>query len=248
MDELKVYIIMGIIIFLPIVLVVLDVIFLIRRKEKGLLEFISFAIGGVYMALAFLLWELPNYDEPLNYWGTAPAHTPINYHYIGAICLFGGWSFISYFILKFSKRTLAPLKQAFFIAGVYIGIVIGLVWLVQLLCGATPQGIERSLLFDDGSTGVIDFTFDEDDYVILFSLCVVPVIYIVHCICLLVRVVKEKAILQERVFYEKEWLNKINEILCKGANLFIGAVVFLIPVLGVLTIILILFGQQIWCI
>lgn len=244
MDEIKGYLFFGIIFILPIVLVVLDIIFMIRKKEKGFFEIFSFVIGGIYTVLAFICWEMPSYDEPLNYWGTAAAHAPINVDYIGAIGLFLAWSFISYFILKFSKKTHSPLMQAFFIAGIYIGIALAIVWLVQLLCGASPQGIERSLVFNDDSTGVIDFTFEEGDYIILTSLCVVPIIYLVHCICLLVRIVKEKAILQERVFYEKEWLNQINVLLCKGANLFWGAVVLLIPILGVLTMILILFGQQ----
>lgn len=244
LNEVMAILFIGIIYLLPIVLMIVDIRALILKKEKCVFEVFSFVMGAVYTVMAYSLWELPPYDEPLNYWSNGPAHAPINTEYLLTIGMVCAWSFLSYLILKFSMNSFAPIKEACLISGVYAGMILSVVWLIQLLCGANPQPIENSVLFGDGQTGVTSFHFERYDYIVLVCLCIVPVFYLVHCIHLLMRIVKEKAIEQESTFYENKVLNQINVILCKGANLFWGGAICLLPLFGILTIILILFGQR----
>ena len=60
----------------------------------------------------------------------------------------------------------------------------------------------------------------------------------------MVLLVKEKAAKQESIHYENKVLEMVNLFLLKGANLFYVAVAALLPVLFLLVVILVLFGQQ----
>ena len=54
----------------------------------------------------------------------------------------------------------------------------------------------------------------------------------------------QKAVVQQNVIYENLLLKKINYLFCKGTRVFWLAFIAILPILGVLTILLILFGQQ----
>lgn len=93
MEDLFAIIIGGIIVVLPFVLILLDAIFLIKKKKFWIFEVIAFFIGSVYIALAYMLWDLPDYRQPLNIYGTANVHGPFNAEYIVALLLFAVWGF-----------------------------------------------------------------------------------------------------------------------------------------------------------
>lgn len=218
----------GTMLLLPFVLVVLDLNFFMVKEEKPTFELIAFFIGGAYMMLAYILWGLPNYQQPLNLNDRLTAHEPFNSEYIGSIAIFAAWGFFSYFILKFTRKALSPLWEVILLGGVYVGCGISLVWMFQLLCAGWPEGIQ----------------FGESDYFIGLSLCVVPFLYLVHVISLMVKLVKEKAEKQKSIHYEKPMMQKINLWFLKGANLFLAALIAMLPILGILVILLCLFGQQ----
>lgn len=228
MNDIIATLIFGTLFLLPVILIALDFIFFVKKKEKPIFELIAFLVGSAYMALAYLIWELPGYQQSLNIYGTANAHEPFNREYMPAIILFAVWGFFSYFMLKFTRKVLPPLVEAVLLSGVYVGCGLCLVWMLQLLCGAHPEGVY----------------INEFDILIIFSLCTVPCIYLIHAICLMLRLVKEKAQKQENIHYEKPIMQRINMWFLKGANLFLVAVILLLPVLGILSLLLCLFGQQ----
>lgn len=217
----------GIIMSLPAALIIADIKFLRKKEEAPIFEFVAFIIGSTYMFLALWWWDLPSYQEPLNTWGGANAHEPFSSGHMIAIIVFAVWGFLSYFKLKFNRQECPPIVEVFLLAGIYVGIGLSIIWMIQLL-GGVSNGVRLS----------------REDYHIIGCLCIVPVIYIIHCICLMVELVKEKAKQLEEMVYENIVLSKFNHFLYKGANLFWLAVVALLPVLSFLTIILILFGQQ----
>lgn len=219
---------------LPILLIVLDIVFAVRKKEKPIFELIAFFTGSVYMVLAYWLWDLPDYTSPLNIYGTANMHEPIYSKQWMALILFAAWGFFSYFLLKFLRKTLPPLIEVFLLAGVYVGGILCLVWIFQLLCGARPEGIKTGIF---GSMSFFDW-FE------ICCLCLVPALYLIHCIVLMIRLVKEKAEKQKEIHYENVLLEKMNLWLLRGANLFLTAMIALLPVLGILVMLLCLFGQQ----
>ena len=70
MSEIISLIIVGTLVLLPIVLIVMDLLFFIRKKEKPVFELIAFITGGVYMIMGYTIWDLPEYDVALNILGT----------------------------------------------------------------------------------------------------------------------------------------------------------------------------------
>lgn len=230
---------------LPLALIVADIVLIIKKKEVIWFELVAFFIGSVYMMFAYVLWDLPDYDTPLNVYGGASAHAPINFQYIGALSLFAICGFGSYLLLKYVKKSFSPIVESALLAGNYIGIVLSGIWIIQLWGGARPQGIERKLLLgDEAAEGMYTFALDWSDCLIILALTIVPAIFIVHSLRLLVTLIKKKAVIQQDVIYEKPILKKVNNLFCKGTRVFWLAFVAILPVLGVLTIILILFGQQ----
>lgn len=227
----------GTLILLPFILVALDIVFAVKKKERPIFEIIAFFIGSIYMILAYAFWELPDFKTPLNAWGGDSAHEPVAAAYWPAILLIVLWSFGSYMILKFKRKSLPPLAEVFLLAGVYAGCAFNLVFLFQLLMGADPQPY-----MEEGVNHV--FRMNSSDYFVMACLCVVPVLFLIHCVQLMVLLVKEKAAKQESIHYENKILEGVNLFLLKGANLFFVAVAALLPVLFLLVIILVLFGQQ----
>lgn len=245
MDYLFASVLEILLMMLPVVLVALDIIFIVKKKEKAWFEILAFFIGTVYMWCAFLIWDLPDFEHPLNVYGTANAHEPFNFQYFGPLGLYAGWGFLSYILLKYIKKKLPPIMETLLIAGIYIGMVLSGIWIVQLLGGASPQGIEKKVILgEEAAEGMYTFSLAPIDYMMILCLCVVPVVYLVHSIRLLVRLVKDKASEQEKLIYESSVLKSANRFLCKGTKVFWLAMIAILPVLGILVIILLLFGQQ----
>ena len=93
-------------ILLPFVLFAVDIVFIVKKKEKAWFEVVAFLLGIAYMFNAYMLWDLPDYDSPLNVYGTANAHEPVNIYYIGSLLLFSLCGLGSYLLLKYSRLLL----------------------------------------------------------------------------------------------------------------------------------------------
>ncbi|MDE5908506.1 MAG: hypothetical protein K2H52_07205 [Lachnospiraceae bacterium] len=212
----------------PFILVALDVGFAVKRQERPIFELIAFFVGSIYMALAFLIWEFPDYQQPLNPYASPKAHEPFCSEHMLSIIIFAFWGFFSYFILKFARKKLPPLFEVILLGGVYIGCGLCLVWMFQLLCGARPLGMR----------------YGESDVFVCLCLCIVPLLYLIHAVSMMVKLVKEKAEKQKSIQYENSIMQRINVWFLKGANLFWAALIALLPLLGILVMLLCLFGQQ----
>ncbi len=203
----------------PLALIIADVRFLIEKEEAPIFEMIAFCIGSFYMYLILAFLEL----------GSRYMDVLYKKSYMIAVILMAVWGFFSYYILKFSWNVFPPIVEVFFLAGVYVGLAVSIGWIALVLGnGNFRESIHLS----------------EDNYFVMLCLCTVPAIFILHAICLMVNIVKDKAYKQERMVYESVLLTKINQFFYKGANLFWLAVVALLPVLGIMAMFMILFGQQ----
>lgn len=238
-------ILFGTLMIAPFALVALDIVYIVKNKEKAWFEIVAFLVGVIYMFIAYSLWNLPAYDTPLNVYDSMNAHEPLNMEYVFSLLLFCVWGFVSYIVLKYIKKNLPPIVEAILLAGVYIDIILCGIFLVQLLGGARVQGIDKKILFgDDTLEGMYNFSFGPFDYLIVLCLCAVPVIFIIHSIRLLINLIKEKALVQENVVYDNSVLKCVNTFFCRGAKVFWLAIPTMLPVLGILVLILVLFGQQ----
>ena len=242
MDSIFVNLISVVVIVLPFILLIADCIFMGLKKERPIFEAISFFLGSIYMMMAYFVWDLPGYQWGLNYYGTANVHEPFNTKYTWSLLIFAVWGFVSYFVLKFGRKKLPPLVEVFLLGGVYIGCGICLVWIFQLLCGGHPQGAEAGTLWENSLE--IKMYMGPFDYIEIFCLCIVPFWFILHSAQLLHSLVKEKAEKQQTLQYKNPMMQQINQWFLKGANLFWVAAIAMLPILGILAIILCLFGQQ----
>nr|MBQ8253357.1 hypothetical protein [Lachnospiraceae bacterium] len=231
---------------LPFALVSTDIVLFVKKKENWIFEMCAFLIGGLYMVMAYLLWDLPDYTSPLNVYGTANAHAPFSSEHLPALVLFAVWGFVSYIVLKFLRKKLPPIVEVFLLAGIYAGILLTAVCIFQLLCFPEPLPAKMGDLYPgaDNPDSAYYIRLSTFDLITMLCLCAVPLLYVIHSVQLLVRIVKEKAERQKDLQYDNPILQKINSWLLSGANLFLIAVVALLPVLGVLVALLVLFGQQ----
>lgn len=223
--------ILGIMILLPWILVVLDIIFAIKRKKKLIFEIIAFGIGYIYMAICWWIWSPLPYDEPINLYGFEKAHEPINMDYLPSLIVIAGLGFLLYLILKFRRKRMAPLAKVLCIAGVYGGVLLHLIFLFQLLCGAHPEGLSIASFWS--ANGV--YTICE---------CIVPALFLIHVAELFRELVKEQAEVQEEITYDNKFLATCNQFLCKGTNMYWVALIVMLPLYGIVIAILCLFGQK----
>lgn len=232
MNELVANVVLIIMALLPVGLIALDIVFAVRKKKKFFFELFAFGIGFVYMLLEWILWDPPEYDVSINRMGGfASVHEPVSREHALTIIVIAVIGFMAYLILKFAGKHLAPLAKVFCIAGVYGGVIVNVLLLVQLICGARPQGISAGQVI--GENGIY-----------IFCMCVVPVLFLIHVGDLFVRLIREQAKAQEEVKYGNGFLAKCNAFLCKGANLYWAALIAMIPLYGVVICILCLFGQK----
>ena len=101
MDEILTMCIVGVLVIVPFALLALDVVFFVKQKEKPVFEICAFSVGGLYMTLAYWLWDLPDYQKALNVYGTSDVHEPFSTEYMIALVMFAVWGFASYLLLKF---------------------------------------------------------------------------------------------------------------------------------------------------
>lgn len=227
MDQIAGILILGLVLLAPIGLVITDIVLFIKKKENGLFEFIAFFIAGIYILLAYELWEVPSYDVALNLYGDTSTHEPFSSEHVLTLIVMMLVGFTCYMILKFFRKALPPLAEVMLLGGVYLGSAVNVMCVVQLLCGASPQGIDRGA-----------------DAFFVLPLCMVPLIFLIHVVELMTHLVKERAEKQESVHYENTAMQKVNLWFLKGANLFLAALIAAIPILVILMMILCLFGQQ----
>lgn len=241
--EIAVLILLG----LPVGLIVADVIFAVKKKKYAAFELAAFSIGGVYMAAAYGLWDLPSYDKPINLYGTESAHAPVNLEYSAAVVLFALLGLAGYMILRFHKKKLPPLTEVILLGGMYVGMLLCVVFLYQLVMGVHPQPADMS-----GLAGVMDeeylknwkVSLDSMDYFIILCLCIVPVLFLVHCVHLMITMMKGQAQEQSTRNYGNPLMNQVNKLFVKGMGKYLLAVLAMLPLMALLSAVLTLFGQQ----
>ena len=70
------YLIVMALLLAPVVLLALDIMFCVQKREVPLFELAAFLTGSIYTMLALVVWELPDYRTPLNGYDTARKPSP----------------------------------------------------------------------------------------------------------------------------------------------------------------------------
>lgn len=218
---------------IPFILIIIDIVLGIKKKKSLIFEIIAFSVGLGYMMFCWEIWDPVVYSQPINrLMAFASAHEPVAGEHVMTLIVIAVVGFLAYLILKYAGRHLAPLAKVFCIGGIYGGVIVNVLFLMQLLCGARPVDISPGQVFGE-------------NIVYILCECVVPVLFLIHVGRMFSGFIRQQAEEQEKIRYEgNNFLAGCNRFLCKGANLYWAAFLAMIPLYGIVICILCLFGQK----
>lgn len=211
----------------PVLLSIINLIYLftlkkdeLSKREEVKVEVTTMIIGSLFMFI-FLASGLTNitfkdWNESIFYF---QIHTPIATEMMLTICIFILVAILGYLVLRFTKiNNLSPLVLVLAMSALYIGVIVAGLWISQVF----KMSIENLML-------------------ILLPL---------NVIVIFIKVIKDVVIKwnseyknKERVLKDNKLINLCNKILNNALNWPWLALIFMVPLLGILIGILALFGQ-----
>lgn len=210
---------------LPWVLTVINIINLIKKKKfkENLVDLLIIVLGIAFTILLYWYNDYKDYDVqlrvPHGLMIPANLHTPIlwaSMPTIVTLCIIG---ILSYVIIRVKKLDLPPLAIVLCMSGMIIGMLISIVWIVQ---------ISKNL-----------------DYILNVYYILFPINYILCVIRICKEVIYEYDNLQkERKKYNNKFLDLCSKIINDSSTWPGLAIVLAIPMLIIIIAILTLFGQR----
>ena len=205
-----------------------------RKKRTVRFELLSFALGIFYMLLLYGIWQPRFWEESIvkpN--DMSSLHEPLSREHILTILVLAAVGLAAYAVLR-SRKERPPLAKVLAMAGVYIGIAVNLLFIIQLL------GV-----LADNSVFMNALPFD------VLLMLLVPFNYIVLAVVLLVETVREQGqkLEEEEISggaepYKSRFLNDCSRILAGSRRWALYALLLTLPLLCVIVVILLLFGQK----
>lgn len=221
---------------------------LLHREHTGKFEAMVFGVGSLYSLLLYGLWSPRGWEESiLINQDMSSLHEPFSRTHILSILILMLAGLVSYAYLKSKKETAPPLAAVLSMAGVYLGILVNLLVIIQLFGGVAAFGN----------------VFPGD----VLLLMLVPFNYILLSVNLLIQVVKAQSrSVRERDMsivsggdserkpevvskenpapYKGRFLNDCNRILAASEHWALYALLLSLPLLCVIIAALLLFGQK----
>lgn len=216
----------GFLVF-PVLLSIINLIYLfnfkkdeLSKKEEMKVEVTTMIIGScfmfIFLASGFANIKYKDWHESIFHF---EIHTPIATEMMLTICIFILVAILGYLVLRFAKvNKLSPLVLLLSMSALYIGIIVSGLWICQVF----KMSIENLIL-------------------ILFPL---------NVIVIFIKVIKDIVIKwnleykdKKRVLKDNKLINLCNKILNNALNWPWLALVFMVPLFGILVGILVLFGQ-----
>jgi hypothetical protein len=211
-----------IVVTVPIIITGINLLKLKRKKKSFRFELFAFTLGIVMVVFSYMLLEPVYYQEALSAANGPMLHEAFNRSHLLSPVVLWGLGLFSYFVLKYRKKPLSPIAEAMLLSGVYTGIVISLLAIVQLSAGYRADYVYRFII----------------SFINLFFLN-----YLILAVNLLLGITRNKAEEQKEREYGNPLLRRCSSWLQRGGNLYLGAVILLVPLLLILILILLLFGQ-----
>ncbi len=207
--------------------------YLIQKKEEtGRFEAVAFTLGILYSFLLYSGLSARPWEEAVWIYGDIfMFHEIISSVHAPSVLLFAAVGFLSYILLKCRKEEWPPLLQVLLISGLYVGILVNVLILIQM--GRHIPPVE---LFMGEEVG--------DEFLVIGLLCLVPFNFLLRALELLIRIVHTQGEMREEKSYSASWLQKCNDLLRDSRKWALYAVLLLLPLLVVLILLLLLFGQQ----
>lgn len=211
----------------PVLLSIVNVIYLFNFKKDELIkklemkiEFITLIIGSIFMFLFFVsgISNIKYKDWNVSIY-PFEIHTPIATEMMLSICVFILVAILGYLVLRFVKMNkLSPLVFVLAMSALYIGVIIDVLWICQVI------------------------KFDIVNLILI--------LFPVNIIVIFIKVIKDVIIKWNLEYKDKEsslkdnkLINVCYKILNNALNWPWLALIFMVPLLGILIGILVLFGQ-----
>ena len=191
----------------------------LEQKVDGL----TFVLGPLFMALLWYVWDAHDWNVPL-YTNMEPFfHAPLASWHLPTLLALAAWAWLGCLVVRFWDETLPPLPAAVCVSGIEAGLVLSLVFIVQLFPHLT-----------EGVYIPIDIV-----YMLLFP------INVLLCVP---RFLRRFLTVQTRRFQslppaKKPLLNACRRLLSHSLGWMGVGFLLALPLLTVITVLLILFGQ-----
>ncbi|QDP85287.1 hypothetical protein FNJ88_06800 [Chryseobacterium sp. SNU WT5] len=206
------------------ILLFLGVKILKNKKSTGEMLLLFFYLVAIFIFLFGFLLHDSNYQDAID--PIDRCYSPFGGKHTISLIVYGLFYHISAYFLWMKGRKLPPLFLVLCMAFIFIGLIINIIMLVQVSSHHTED-----LDIYKGNDGSFYF---------------IPALFIS---CLIGISLTRKIILEEKNkaeirSFKNEFLNHCNHFLLQKYNAPIWAIIFLFPIFLIITIILILFGQD----
>lgn len=219
---------------------------ILHREHTGKFEMMAFTTGILYSIMLYGIWNPRGWEESIILSDDmASLHDPFSRAHLPTILVLMAVGLLSYAYLKSKREKAAPLAAVLSMSGVYIGILVNLAVMIQLF-GSAEESFTN---------------FMPGDVLLMLLL---PFNYLLLAGNLLIQVVKgQSRRLTERKEasgyseessevesgldlepYKSRFLNDCNRILADSRNWALFALLFTLPLLCIIIIVLLLFGQR----
>lgn len=219
---------------------------ILHREHTGKFEMMAFTTGIFYSIMLYGIWNPRGWEESIILSDDmASLHDPFSRAHLPTILVLMAVGLLSYAYLKSKREKAAPLAAVLSMSGVYIGILVNLAVMIQLF-GSAEESFTN---------------FMPGDVLLMLLL---PFNYLLLAGNLLIQVVKgQSRRLTERKEasgyseessevesgldlepYKSRFLNDCNRILADSRNWALFALLFTLPLLCIIIIVLLLFGQR----
>lgn len=194
------------------------------KKLRVAAEILTLVLGMVY-SLCFAL--VSDIDFQADWWEqlyNSMLHTPLATWTLPTVLTLGGAAVFGYLLLRlWPLEKMPPLVAALSIGAMYIGIFLAVLWCIQLT-GSASRGLDTWHVL----LGLFPFN------------CILLAVERLHILVVQWRRIRQ----EERKEYRSLFLQFCNQQICAWGSLPLAGLVLMVPLLGILILILTLFGQS----
>lgn len=225
------FIILVLLYVVPVLLTLINIInlFAKNRIKENLADSLTFILGTILTYLLYWAWEPLDYYKPITLDGMSfQLHAPVASTHMITVLVLSAISIIGYAILRINKTRLTPLISVICLSTILVGILLSIIYIIQLSKNAFPHNISAYIPFD------------------VFYMMLFPLNYIICSIRLIRQVIGlhlEKLKVDD-VKYRNKFLLFCQQVLVRSTGWYTLAFTVMIPLLLFLIIILVLFGQM----
>jgi hypothetical protein len=213
----------------PLVITTFNIVNLFQKNPilEKLIDCLTFILGISLSLILFKSWNPSEYYKAIVLGKTSfQLHSPIAFEHMSTILILATIAIIGYLVLRILKNRLSPIIAIISISAIYIGIALSAVFSIQLFNnifsgkGEVPNDILYMTLF--------------------------PLNYVLCSIRLIKQVIRLYIERQNKndISYQNKILQFCQQVLSESIGWYVLAFIIMIPLLCILLIIMVLFGQM----